>query len=105
MRGRKQEVRSTSLPPASYLLLLVSYTLMLPKGAPMLSRVADSLYWMSRYLERAEHTARLSDVYLNHVLEQSIGNGQPRYRILASLWVPAPDAGIDNDYQLVELIT
>ena len=24
----------------------------------MLSRVADSLYWMSRYIERAEHTAR-----------------------------------------------
>ena len=24
----------------------------------MLSRVADSLYWMSRYLERAEHTTR-----------------------------------------------
>ena len=30
----------------------------------MLSRVADSLYWMSRYLERAEHTARLVDVNL-----------------------------------------
>ena len=30
----------------------------------MLSRVADSLYWMSRYLERAEHTARLIDVDL-----------------------------------------
>ncbi|MFP5248827.1 MAG: alpha-E domain-containing protein, partial [Acidobacteriota bacterium] len=28
----------------------------------MLSRVADSLYWMSRYLERAENTARLLDV-------------------------------------------
>ena len=25
----------------------------------MLSRVADHLYWLSRYLERAEHTARL----------------------------------------------
>ena len=25
----------------------------------MLSRVADSLYWMSRYLERGEHTARM----------------------------------------------
>ena len=25
----------------------------------MLSRVADSLYWMSRYLERAERTAKL----------------------------------------------
>ena len=29
------------------------------RDAGMLSRVADSLYWMSRYLERAEHTARL----------------------------------------------
>src|SRR5690349_23746962 len=35
----------------------------------MLSRVADHLYWMSRYLERAEHTARLIDVYLNMILD------------------------------------
>jgi uncharacterized alpha-E superfamily protein len=28
----------------------------------MLSRVADALFWMSRYLERAEHSARLLDV-------------------------------------------
>jgi uncharacterized alpha-E superfamily protein len=28
----------------------------------LLSRVADALYWISRYLERAEHTARLIDV-------------------------------------------
>src|SRR5688572_32544269 len=26
------------------------------------SRVADAVYWISRYLERAEHTARLVDV-------------------------------------------
>lgn len=31
----------------------------------MLSRVADSLYWMSRYLERADNTARLLDVNLH----------------------------------------
>jgi uncharacterized alpha-E superfamily protein len=31
----------------------------------LLSRVADSLYWISRYLERAEHTARLIDVRLD----------------------------------------
>lgn len=37
----------------------------------MLSRVADNLYWMSRYLERAEHTARLMDVHLNLSLDQS----------------------------------
>ena len=41
----------------------------------MLSRVADSLYWMSRYLERAEHTARLLDVQLNLMLEQSLDAG------------------------------
>jgi uncharacterized alpha-E superfamily protein len=28
----------------------------------MLSRVADALFWMSRYLERAEHVAQLLDV-------------------------------------------
>lgn len=34
----------------------------------MLSRVADSLYWMSRYLERTEHTARLIGVGLTQIL-------------------------------------
>lgn len=36
----------------------------------MLSRVADSLYWLSRYLERAEHTARVLDLTLNILLER-----------------------------------
>ncbi|HVO98543.1 MAG TPA: alpha-E domain-containing protein [Bryobacteraceae bacterium] len=36
----------------------------------MLSRVAESLYWMSRYLERAEHTARVIKVQLNLMLER-----------------------------------
>ena len=35
----------------------------------MLSRVADSLYWMSRYLERAENQARLIDVNLQILLD------------------------------------
>lgn len=30
----------------------------------MLSRVADHMYWLSRYLERAEHTARLLEISL-----------------------------------------
>ena len=41
----------------------------------MLSRVADSLYWMSRYLERAEHTARLVDVELQLWLDQATEGG------------------------------
>ena len=35
----------------------------------MLSRIADSLYWMSRYLERADNTARLIEINLLHLLE------------------------------------
>jgi uncharacterized alpha-E superfamily protein len=35
----------------------------------MLSRVADSLYWMARNMERAEHTARLISVQLTSQLE------------------------------------
>jgi uncharacterized alpha-E superfamily protein len=35
----------------------------------MLSRVADSLYWMSRYAERAENIARILDVNLQLMLD------------------------------------
>ena len=35
----------------------------------MLSRVADSLYWMSRYIERAENNARLAHVNLQLMLD------------------------------------
>lgn len=35
----------------------------------MLSRVAESLYWMSRYVERAENIARLLDVNLQLMLD------------------------------------
>lgn len=37
----------------------------------MLARVADSLYWMGRYVERAEHYARLADVIINATLDQT----------------------------------
>ena len=52
------------------------------RDAGMLSRVADSLYWMSRYLERAEHTARLVDVELQLWLDQSPEAGAGRWRFL-----------------------
>ena len=35
----------------------------------MLSRVAESLYWIGRYVERAEDTARLLDVHVHTLLE------------------------------------
>src|SRR6516162_4815932 len=63
----------------------------------MLSRVADSLYWMSRYLERAEHTARLIEVDLQLRLDQSPESGSGRWlRLLNALQTaPAEDEKID----------
>jgi uncharacterized alpha-E superfamily protein len=59
----------------------------------MLSRVADSLYWMSRYLERAEHTARVIDVQLYLMLEHGIGADDRHWaRALRSLNVPMTEA-------------
>jgi uncharacterized alpha-E superfamily protein len=40
----------------------------------MLSRVADSLFWMSRYIERAENMVRLVDVNLQILLETDGAN-------------------------------
>ena len=39
--------------------------------AEMLSRIADSLFWMASYIERAEDTARILDVNYHMMLEQS----------------------------------
>jgi len=71
----------------------------------MLSRVAESLYWMSRYLERAEHTARLIDVNLNQMLDQAGGDENLRWqRLLHSLRVPPPEGLIDA-YSVTRLLT
>jgi uncharacterized alpha-E superfamily protein len=40
-----------------------------PQTNVMLSRVAHSLYWMSRYIERAENIARLLEVNLQFILD------------------------------------
>src|SRR5436189_5817597 len=50
----------------------------------MLSRVANSLYWMSRYIERAENIARIVDVNLQLLLDFRDLNDQR----LAEHWMP-----------------
>jgi uncharacterized alpha-E superfamily protein len=55
----------------------------------MLSRVADSLYWMSRYLERAENTVRQLDVTMSLMLDTSDTSAAKRWeRMMASLGKP-----------------
>lgn len=55
----------------------------------MLSRVSDSLYWMSRYLERAEHTARVINIQLNLMLERGTTGSDEAYwaRVLRTLGI------------------
>jgi uncharacterized alpha-E superfamily protein len=60
----------------------------------MLSRVADNLYWMSRYLERAEHCARIAGVHLNLMLEHEPASQDRRWwRVLAALGNADPVEG------------
>jgi uncharacterized alpha-E superfamily protein len=55
----------------------------------MLSRVADSLYWMSRYLERAENTVRQLDVTMSLMLDTGGASMEARWqRLVASLGKP-----------------
>ncbi len=55
----------------------------------MLSRVADSLYWMSRYLERAENTVRQLDVTMSLMLDTGGASAETRWkRLLVSLGKP-----------------
>ncbi|NDY91645.1 alpha-E domain-containing protein [Ideonella livida] len=52
----------------------------------MLSRTADHLFWMARYMERAENTARLLDVnYQTSLLPQSAAVAEQGWRSLLSL--------------------
>jgi uncharacterized alpha-E superfamily protein len=72
----------------------------------LLSRVADSLYWMSRYLERAEHTTRLLDVNLNLMLDESANSADRRWqRVLQALGNPKDVDWKGDAYALTNTLT
>ena len=59
----------------------------------MLSRVADSLYWMSRYIERAENNARIADVNLQLLLDlTNPGETDPQ-----AIWEPIISSLEENE--------
>jgi uncharacterized alpha-E superfamily protein len=74
----------------------------------MLSRVAESIYWMSRYIERADNTARVVDVTLNLILDMPSGSVQQ--------WQPLVDTtgdtrefarryGVATQQRVIEFLT
>ena len=50
----------------------------------LLSRVAERLYWLARYLERTENTARLIKSYNNLIMDIPIGS-EPSWMILVDI--------------------
>ncbi|MFM1800506.1 MAG: hypothetical protein RLZZ117_2784 [Cyanobacteriota bacterium] len=55
----------------------------------MLSRVADSLYWINRYVERAENISRFVEVSEAMALDCPLGSAEP--------WLPLIDASGDRE--------
>jgi len=84
----------------------MSNGMQMSRQTTMLSRVADSLYWMSRYLERAEHTARLIDADFQLRLDQSPEAGSGRWwRLLGALQAPPPEDGKIDATTLTHILT
>jgi uncharacterized alpha-E superfamily protein len=68
----------------------------------LLSRVAESIYWVGRYIERAEGTARILDVTVYQALEQSGGaEKQAAARLLAVMGLPV-DGEVADLWEVTE---
>jgi uncharacterized alpha-E superfamily protein len=74
----------------------------------LLSRMAETLFWTGRYVERADDTARLVDVYVHRLLGdpgvQRVGSGADCGPLFGILGVePGPDAEPDVGVALFRL--
>jgi uncharacterized alpha-E superfamily protein len=70
----------------------------------MLSRVADSLYWMARYAERAEHTARLIAVKLESMIEQSHEDAMASWHRVAGALSGSKFANSDDAFAITQAL-
>ena len=70
----------------------------------MLSRIAESLYWMGRYIERADDTARLLDVHVHRMLGDA-GDRRVGATLLAAMGLSGSVDVTDVDlWQATELL-
>jgi uncharacterized alpha-E superfamily protein len=62
----------------------------------VLSRVAESLYWIGRYVERAEDTSRLLDVHVHTLIEDPWVDEHLACRdVLSVMGIPLPEGRLD----------
>ena len=71
----------------------------------MLARNAESLYWIGRYVERADDTARILDVSVHQLLEDATIDADRAARVLLGvLGVAAPEDETLDAWSLTELV-
>jgi uncharacterized alpha-E superfamily protein len=71
----------------------------------VLSRIAESLFWIGRYVERADDTARLLDAFLRRVLEDPWTDEDAECRsLLAILGVPAPRDAVQSTAEIMRQV-
>lgn len=70
----------------------------------MLARNAESLYWIGRYVERADDTARILDVTVHQLLEESsVDPDQASRTLLRVLGIEPPEVALDV-WSLTDLV-
>jgi uncharacterized alpha-E superfamily protein len=70
----------------------------------MLSRIAEALFWIGRYVERADDTSRILDVHLQALLEDSwIDEDLACRSLLSVMGVEAPEGAVGRG-RVVELL-
>lgn len=71
----------------------------------MLARNAESLYWIGRYVERADDTARILDVSVHQLLEDAtVDADTASRRLLSVLGITPPDGSTLDVWGLTELV-
>jgi uncharacterized alpha-E superfamily protein len=74
----------------------------------MLSRVANSIYWLNRYIERAENVARFVDVNLNLILDlphQTMAQWEPLVVVTGDIALFRERYGLPTQEQVIQFLT
>lgn len=61
----------------------------------MLSRVAESLFWIGRYVERADDVARILDAHVHHLLETAVDEQDECRALVTVMGLPQPAGFVD----------
>lgn len=70
----------------------------------MLSRIAESLYWVGRYVERADDTARILDVQVQHILQDPTLGEETVCRVLLGVMGATAPAGDLDAQRVVDIL-